>query len=68
MDSEDSVSITTKIKIDAYKIISESVENGVRYGLNRAHKYAEKPTNNDIIEQIHGAVMASLCEILKFDE
>lgn len=60
--------IKTELRLDAYKIISDTIETAIRYGYNRAHKHVENPSVDLILEQIHNAIMNDLCEIIKFDE
>lgn len=57
-----------EVRLDAYRIIDEKVENAVRYGYARAYKHVETPSEDQMIEAIHRAVMNDLCDILKFDE
>ena len=58
----------SSIKLNVYKIISDAIENGIRYGYRRAYKYVENPSEDTIIEQIHLAVMNELCDIINFDD
>jgi len=54
-------------KIDTYKILSELVENGVRFGYNKAHKHNDNPDFDYILENIHREIMNNICETFKFD-
>ena len=56
------------LKLNSYKIISDAIENGIRYGYRRAYKHVENPSEDTIIEQIHLAVMNELCDIINFDD
>jgi len=67
-ESDVKAQLAARVRIDAYKIIDDAVESGVRYGFSRAHKHVEVPSKEHIIEEIHRQVMNSLCEILIFDE
>lgn len=62
------MNISSSVKLDVYKILSETIEKSVHYGYNRAHKHTENPSKDHIVETIHAAVMHDLCEIIKFDE
>lgn len=62
------VMVSARVKLDAYKIISESIESSVEFGWNRAHKHVDSPTPDHIKQEIIRSVMNDLCEILKFDE
>lgn len=55
------------IKVDIYKIMARAVEEGVRYGWNRAHKHTDEPSKEHTIEQIENAVMNELSEIFIFN-
>lgn len=56
------------IKIKAYTIISQAVENGILYGWNRAHKHTDTPGEEHIKEQIYNAIMNDLCDVVDFDD
>lgn len=56
------------IRVDAYRVVSDAVEVGALRGVRRAFKYADNPSQDVIAEEVENAVMASLCEYLKFPE
>ena len=56
------------IRIDAYKIVTRAVEEGVRCGMSRAHKHTGSPTPDDIAESIEQAVINALCDVLRFGD
>lgn len=60
--------IDAVVRLNTYKIISDAIENGIKYGYRRAHKHIENPSEDTIIEQIHLAVMNDLCDIINFDD
>jgi len=60
--------LRAQVKINAYKVIDDVIDRGVRYGYRRAHKHVDHPTEDQMIDEIHRAVMNELCEVLKFDE
>lgn len=60
--------VNSSVKIDAYKVIDDAVDKGIRYGYHRSYKHVEQPSEDLMIEEIRRAVMNELCEILKFDE
>ena len=55
------------MKPNHHKIISECVDNGIRYGIMRAHKYNENPSDEDIAEKVFDAVMNEICEYYDFE-
>lgn len=50
------------------KVLEIALEEGVRYGYNRAHKHIENPTEGAIIDSIVEQVMNSLDEWFDFEE
>ena len=48
-----------------YPLLQEAIEEGVRYGYQRAHKHVERPTQDSIVDEIERAVMGSIFE--RFD-
>jgi hypothetical protein len=49
-------------------ILEQAIEEGVRYGYRRAHKYVENPTEESICEKIEEQVMSSMYEYFDFEE
>lgn len=57
------------MKPDCYKIMSLAVEEGVRFGLNRAEKHGEiSEVTPRLEERIADAVMLCVCEYFTFDD
>ncbi len=56
------------VRLDAYKIIDDTVYTSIQYGHSRAHKHTETPSKDHLINEIHKAIMNDLCEILNFDD
>jgi hypothetical protein len=50
------------------EVLEMAIEEGVRYGYNRAHKYVENPSEGAIIDNITEGVMHCLYEWFDFDE
>jgi hypothetical protein len=50
------------------KVLEMALEEGVRYGYNRAHKHVENPTEGAIIDNIVEQVMNSLYEWFDFED
>ena len=54
------------IKVNLYAIVSRAVEEGVSYGLQRAHKHTPAPSREVLVDQVEQAVLNALCEVLDF--
>ena len=50
------------MKPKVYPVLEMAVDDGVVYGLNRAYKYTDNPSREEIIAQITNSVMNSICE------
>jgi hypothetical protein len=57
---------TVRVRVDAYGVVCEAVENGIAYGWRRAHKHADAPGEEAICSAIYQAVINELCEALEF--
>lgn len=55
------------LRINAYAVLERAVEEGVRYGLRRAHKHTESPSQEDIEENVSREVMTTLSEVFVFE-
>lgn len=56
------------IRFKTYALFERAVEEGVAYGLTRAHKYTDTPTRDQIENEVTRAVMGSLDEIVVWEE
>lgn len=56
------------VRFKTYNLYERAVEEGVSYGLNRAHKHTDAPTREQLETEIIRAVMGSLDEILVWDD
>lgn len=56
------------MKPRTYEILRRAVEEGVRYGLSRARKHVESPSDAQIESAVEEAVMNEICEYFTFDE
>lgn len=56
------------MKPKTYRVLSEAVENGIKYGWHRAHKYDEEPDSVDIHAALHNAIMNEISEYFEFDD
>jgi hypothetical protein len=59
--------VSGQILTNTYVVFSRAVEEGVRYGWNRAHKHTSTPDAESVKEEIEQAIMNSVCEFFSFD-
>lgn len=59
--------IQDTVKLNAYAVISDAVDRGVTTGYRRSHKHTDTPGEHGITDAIYSAIMAELCEVLKFE-
>lgn len=59
--------IAPTVRLRAYSIIARAVEEGLKYGYQRAHKYNDRPAEGLLLEYLESAVLNELCEVLDFD-
>ena len=60
--------VNATIKIDLYGLIDDAVENGVRYGYNRARKHDPNPGEDHVIDVIRESVLDKLNDLINFNE
>lgn len=51
-----------------YRVLELAVEDGVKYGYQRAHKHVDNPSEQAIIEEIQASVLSSISEWFLFDD
>ena len=56
------------MKPKEYALLEQNVEDGIRRGYSRAYKHADNPTEEQIVDAIHNAVMGGICEAWTFDD
>jgi hypothetical protein len=56
------------MKVNEYKIIVECVERGVTFGMARAVKYTDTPTDREREQALVTAIMNEICEVFIFPE
>jgi len=56
-----------KMKPRMYNIIKECIENGIRYGIRRAHKHTDEPSEDLLESEIHSAIMTELDDKFEFE-
>ena len=54
------------LSLRAYYIVSDAVESGVMFGLNRAHKHTDNPSREVLMDNICREVMNALAEVVDF--
>lgn len=54
------------VGVNLYAIVARAVEEGVSYGIQRAHKYSAAPDRETIADNVEQAVLNALCEVLDF--
>lgn len=55
------------VRLRAYHIIAEAVEQGIAYGYRRGHKHTDAPSEDELCSAIYEAVMSELCDVVDFD-
>lgn len=56
------------MRANEYKILVECVERGVTFGMARAVKYTDTPTDKAREEAIVNAIMNEICDVFIFPE
>lgn len=56
------------MKPKTLKILEQAIEEGLSRGYHRAYKHNDKPTTEEILDEIETAVMGSIYEYFTFDE
>ena len=55
------------MRVKEYIVLSDCVERGVAYGINRAHKHNDTPSQDEIASAVIDAVMLEIAEYFDFD-
>jgi hypothetical protein len=50
-----------------YNIVRDCVISGIRYGIRRAHKHTDEPSEDLLESEIHSAIMMELDEKFEFE-
>ena len=56
-----------KLKIKKYNVIQEAIERGILWGLKRAKKHLDNPTDEYTTEQILHHINLELEEVIDYD-
>jgi hypothetical protein len=68
MTQRKQVVVRGRLRVQAYPVFSRALEEGIQIGWNRAHKHTDKPDEQTVQEEIHTAVMNSVCEMFDFGD
>jgi len=56
------------IRVRAYPVMEQAVEDGVIWGWQRAHKYVRRPTEDQIKDAMFEETMREIAEAFDFEE
>jgi hypothetical protein len=56
------------MRVKEYTVLTDCIERGVAYGMNRAYKHSDTPSTEYINQQITDAVLSEICEYFNFDD
>ena len=62
------IPVKVEMRVKAYNVIADAVEEGVEYGWSHAHKHTDAPSDFAIKEEITQAVLNAICERFEFPE
>lgn len=60
--------VTGGMRVRAYDVLARAIEDGVAYGVRRAHKHVANPSEEQLREAIGQAVLSEISEWFAFDE
>ena len=56
------------MKANEYMLMVQCVEEGYKYGYNRAYKHTDTPTPEQLSTAIQGAIIDAMCEWFMFED
>jgi hypothetical protein len=56
------------MRVKEYTVLVDCVERGVRYGMSRAHKHTDTPSDDQITSAVIDAVLLEISEYFDFDD
>ena len=56
------------MKAKEYILLGKCVEDGIQYGINRAHKHTDAPTREHLSREIENAIMNEICAWFDFGD
>jgi hypothetical protein len=60
--------IRSGVRVRTYDVLARAVEEGVAYGVRRAHKHHDQPSEEHVQDEVIRSVMVAIGEVLDFDE
>jgi hypothetical protein len=57
-----------KLRLRAYDVVCQAVDDGVATGWRRAHKHIDEPDDQTILEHVANEVKLHLCEVIDFED
>lgn len=57
-----------KMRFRIYDLISEAVDTGIGFGVNRSFKHSDKPTMEAIKNNVQNEVMLALGNVIDFEK
>lgn len=55
------------VQLNVFTVVEKAVEEGAAYGVRRAYKHTDSPSQDEIIEQVRQGVLNALCEVIDFE-
>ena len=56
------------MKVDTRAVLARAIEDGISYGLRRAHKHTDTPSDEAIESEIENGIWCNIDEIIKFED
>ena len=56
------------VTVNVYEVVRRAVEEGATFGLRRAHKHTDEPSEDAVVEAVTAAVMVALDEVLRWED
>lgn len=50
-----------------YDVLTRAIEEGCSYGVRRAYKHNDAPSQEEIAAAVETAVISAICEVFEFD-
>ena len=56
------------LRVKTFPLVDDAVLRGVEYGVMRAYKHTDSPTREQIVNEVHRAVISNLCDLFDFGD